>query len=137
MAWQYESSTGKLYDTDGKFVGQGYAGGGLDKNNAICAAGKNNPAYQNVHNCGPLPEGMYTANAPVDTQTHGPYVSWCTPDDTNEMYGRDFFGMHGDSVVDPGWASDGCIVQTHATRVAWWESGDRRLQVLANIGASA
>ena len=133
MSWTYESSTGKLFDPSMNLAGTGYAGGGLDKTNAEAAAGKNNPALQAEHNVGPLPVGWYTVNAPVDTRTHGPYVLWLTPDADNEMFGRDAFGIHGDSVVDPGWASDGCVIQSHETRVAVWESGDRRLQVVAKV----
>ena len=131
--WTYESSTGKLFDAAMNLEGAGYAGGGCDKTNAEAAAGKNNPDLQSVHNVGPLPVGRYTFNAPVDTRTHGPYVLWLAPDPDNEMFGRDAFGLHGDSVVDPGWASDGCIVQAHSVRVKVWESGDTRLEVVAKV----
>ena len=100
--WVYEQATGQLIRSDGEIVGTGYAGRGEYKNQ---------PSAQHVHDEGPLPCGIYFMQAPVDTKTHGPYVIWLTPKETNEMFGRSGFGMHGDSVIDPGTASDGCIVQ--------------------------
>ncbi len=131
--WTYVQSTGELVDASGEVVGRGYAGGGLDKENEEAAAGKNNPEMQNVPFVGPLPEGNYGFEAPVDSRVVGRYALRLDPDAANEMYGRDGFFMHGDSIVDPGWASDGCIVMPETVRVAVWESGDRRLQVVAKI----
>jgi hypothetical protein len=101
--------------------GCGYAGRGV---------GKNNPLMQNVSNVGPLPAGTYTIESPVDTETHGLYVLWLTPDPMNEMFGRTGFGIHGDSIDNPGNASEGCIVLPRITREAIWESGDRQLLVV-------
>jgi hypothetical protein len=122
--WRYEQVTGRMLDSAGELVAVGYAGKGV---------GKNNPALQDQHNLGPLPQGMYSILAPVDTRTHGPYVLWLLPAAMNEMFGRSGFGIHGDSVVEPGTASDGCIILPHAARVQIGESGDRALEVVAGV----
>src|ERR1035437_2005502 len=106
MTWTYEQATGKLLH-DGDLVATGYSGAG---------GGKNNPTTQDVHNVGPIPIGHYTIEAPVDTVTHGPYVLRLEPDLANEMFGRAGFLIHGDSVVHPGTASEGCIIQARTVR---------------------
>jgi hypothetical protein len=105
-------------------IGTGYAGRG---------EGLNNPAMQAVPNIGPLPQGIYTINPPINTTTHGPYVMWLTPDPANEMFGRFGFGIHADEIANPGkhLASTGCIVMSNEARLAIWESGDRQLRVAA------
>lgn len=132
-----------MFDTDMRDVAallgvmHGYSGGGTDKTNARMAACKNNPSMQNVAFGGPIPEGMYTAaHRVVQTRTHGPDVIWLTPDATNKMYGRAGFGEHGDSIIDPGWASDGCIIQAHPVRLAHDAVivvGDNRVKVVAYL----
>jgi Tlde1 domain len=120
--WEYNISSGTLFDAEGNPVATGYAGKG---------EGKNNPRWQAIHNSGPLPVGEYTIHPPVDTQTHGPFVLWLTPNPLNMMYGRSGFGIHGDRVGKPGTASDGCIILPRAVRERIWESGDHRLVVTA------
>ena len=39
--------------------------------------------------------------------------------------------MHGDSIEHPGAASEGCIIVARPIREQVWESGDRKLQVIA------
>ena len=109
----YSQKTGELQTAVGVLLGTGYAGHG---------AGVNNPALQSVHDTGPLPQGVYTINPPVDTATHGPYVMWLTPDASNEMFGRSGFGIHADEIAHPGQrlASTGCIVMSNSARVAIW-----------------
>jgi len=119
----YFQSTGRL-ERDGALLGTGYAGRG---------EGKNNPLLQNVANTGPLPRGFYTLSAPIDTVTHGPYVLWLTPDPGNDMFGRFGFGIHGDSVIHPGNASEGCIVIDYTARMGAWEDGEteqHRIEVM-------
>lgn len=118
--WTYEQVTGRLLH-EGDLVATGYSGAGV---------GKNNPAMQDVHNVGPIPVGNYAIKAPVDTVTHGPYVLALEPAADNEMFGRSGFLMHGDSVVHPGTASEGCIIQARKTRESVWESGDFNLEVV-------
>jgi hypothetical protein len=121
---RYEQATGRMLEASGALIGRGYAGK---------AAGTNNPALQNVINVGPLPQGSYAINAPVDTATHGPFVMWLTPKPTNQMFGRTGFGIHGDSIEHPGLASDGCIVLKRPEREAVWNTGDRDLDVVSGI----
>ena len=134
MAWTYEQSTGRLFNSDGKLINIGYSGGGCDPLNVDHVKGKNNPSMESIHNIGPLPSGGYTMESPVNSHTHGPYAIPLIPDITNEMFGRDAFMCHGDSIVHPGFASDGCIIQSpQAIRVSMWESGDRRINVMATV----
>ena len=119
MTWQYAQSSGQL-SQDGEAVAVGYSGAG---------EGKNNPDMQAVHDVGPLPVGRYTIGAPCDTMTHGPYVLRLTPDAANDMCGRAGFLIHGDSVVRPGTASEGCIILPRAVRENIWHSGDTELEV--------
>ncbi len=119
MTWKYSQASGWL-SRNGDNVAEGYSGAG---------DGKNNPAMQDVHNVGPIPVGNYTIEAPIDTKTHGPYVMHLTPDLANEMYGRSAFMIHGDSKVDPGTASEGCLIFPRAIREAIWASGDTELTV--------
>ena len=119
MTWTYEQASGRMLH-DGERVAIGYSGAG---------EGKNNPALHAEHNVGPIPAGNYTIGEPSDTKTHGPYVLHLTPDPANEMYGRAGFLIHGDSVVEPGTASEGCIILGRLIRTKIWESGDTQLQV--------
>lgn len=120
MTWRYEQVTGRLLH-DGARVAIGYSGAG---------EGKNNPAMQDVHNVGPIPKGAYTIEAPVDTKTHGPYVLHLVPAPENEMFGRSAFMIHGDSVVHPGTASEGCMIFSRTVREQIWTSGDTALEVV-------
>jgi len=119
--WTYEQSSGKIFDPSGALAGTGYSG---------APEGKNNSLMQAIHNIGPIPIGFYTIEAPIDSAVHGKYAMRLIPDVLNEMFGRDGFLIHGDSVVDPGTASEGCIIQAKNTRVAIWESSDHRLEVV-------
>lgn len=124
--WTYSQTSGEMVSPDGEVVGIGYSGAG---------PGKNNPAMQDVHNVGPCPVGEYTMGAPVNSHVHGPYAIPLDPDATNEMFGRDAFMCHGDSIVNPGNASEGCIIQEHPVRVKMWESEDHRLEVVKELTA--
>jgi hypothetical protein len=122
--WTYEIITGRLYDNDGELVGVGYSG---------APSQKNNPDAQSMKNEGPIPVGKYTIGSPVNSVTHGPFVLSLTPDENNLMWGRSAFLLHGDSKVDPGNASEGCIIQSRDVRETVWASGDHELQVVAGI----
>lgn len=117
---QYEISTGTLRK-DGVFLGVGYSG------QPEC---KNDPNKCSVRCKGPIPPGLYGIGAPVDTMTHGPYVLPLTPNPKNEMYGRSGFLIHGDSVVHPGTASEGCIILPRTVREAIHNSADINLEVV-------
>ena len=68
--------------------------------------------------------------------THGPYVLPLTPDPENLMYGRDGFLIHGDSITNPGSASEGCIILPRSARTMIAASGDNRLEVVGDKLAS-
>lgn len=122
MPWTFEVTTGVMYDPAGKAVGAGYSG----------APGyKNDPAAETLRDLGPIPKGTYVIGEPVDTVTHGPYVLPLTPDPQNNMHDRSSFLIHGDSVVSPGTASKGCIIQSRATRLLIGQSVDKILEVVA------
>lgn len=120
MTIRYHISSGTL-TKDGQIIGLGYSG------QPEC---KNDPDKCSVHNAGPIPPGGYTIGEPFDSHTHGPFVLPLTPSDTNEMYGRSGFLIHGDSLMRPGTASQGCIIMRRAVRNAVYESGDRLLEVV-------
>jgi Protein of unknown function (DUF2778) len=122
LSWKYQQSTGWLLGTDGS-VFKGYSGAEPE--------GFNNPAMQEVHNIGPIPQGMYTIEAPMDTEAHGPYALPLIPVEGNQMFGRSSFLMHGDSIESPGTASEGCVIMARAIRQIVWNSTDHVLQVIA------
>ena len=122
MSWIYEQVSGRLYAPDGDLVGVGYSG---------AADGKNNPACQSIHDLGPIPVGVYHIGPAVNTVTHGPFVLPLTPDPSNTMFGRFGFLIHGDSIVAPVTASQGCIIMSRDVREAIAISGDTDLQVVA------
>jgi hypothetical protein len=128
MAWTYAQKTGELQQ-DGKHVASGYSGSG---------AGKNNPAMEKVHSVGPIPHGDWTiVGPPVDTIDHGPYVLTLQPSASTNTFDRTGFRMHGDSKESPGCASQGCVIMPRPVRAQVWKSGDRDLEVVAEISAPA
>lgn len=116
--WLYRIKSGELLQ-DGSHVGSGYSG------QPEC---KNDPNMCSVRDAGPIPPGLYTIGEPTDTKTHGPFVLPLTPDESNEMFGRSGFLIHGDSVSKPGTASHGCIIMPRAVREAIHASGDGELE---------
>lgn len=93
--------------------------------------GKNNPAMQNVPNVGPLPQGHYTIEIdnPFQHPRCGPYCLRLIPDESNDMFGRSGFLIHGDSIDAPGTASHGCIIVPQYIRRALVATGESRLEV--------
>jgi hypothetical protein len=89
---------------------------------------------ENVHNVGPIPQGDWTIEGPlVNTAEHGPYVLTLKPSADTPTFGRDGFLPHGDSKESPGCASHGCVIMPRSVREQVWESGDRDLEVVAEI----
>lgn len=124
--WSYEQALGRISHNNATLC-MGYAGKG---------DGKNNPAMQNISFVGPVPCGDYTIGAPYDSSKTGEYTLPLTPDPKNEMFGRDGFKCHGDSIEDPGNASDGGIVAPLYARIRIWESGDHDLRVVEVLPAA-
>ena len=82
---------------------------------------------------GPIPCGLWDiCGPPYSTKTHGPYVLRLEPEKWTVTFGRTGFLMHGDSKQNPGDASEGCIIQGPLVRMTVWQSGDRRLRVIAD-----
>jgi hypothetical protein len=125
--WTYIQKSGELLHA-GEHEGVGYSG--FD-DPLSGQAGKNNPDLQNVHEVGPIPVGRYVIGSPHDTLTHGPFVLPLTPDAANEMFDRSGFLIHGDSVVEPGTASRGCIIMSRTIRNEVAASGDHVLTVIS------
>jgi hypothetical protein len=118
----YSQLTGVMTQ-DGEVIGEGYSGN---------AAGKNNPAMQNVPNVGPLPQGLWEIGIPEDRNgTLGPVAMPLAPEDGTETFGRSEFWIHGDSAAHPGLASHGCIIMPRSVRQLIADSGETVLQVTA------
>ena len=118
--WTYNQATGVL-SKDGEAVGNGYSGFG---------EGKNNPEMQQVEDIGPIPKGTYEIGSPHDTASHGPFVMALSPAPGTEMFGRNGFLIHGDSIADPGTASHGCIILARNVRDTIAASGDDQIEVV-------
>ena len=123
----YSQSTGALVDADKGVVAQGWAGNG---------EGKNNPAMQEVHGVGPLPQGRWMlGHWEAFHPGLGPLVCRLTQVE-GETYGRDGFFIHGASqVLDPahgyGQESKGCLVLPRSQRELLQKTGVTHLQVVA------
>jgi hypothetical protein len=125
--WTYSQCNGIIYDPAMVFAGKGYAGAG---------SGKNNPDQQDVHNVGPIPQGLYDIEGPPFIHpTAGPNTLRLIAREGTETYGRAGFMMHGDTTPS-GFASEGCIVQNPDVRLKVWASGDRLLNVVAFVPAT-
>jgi hypothetical protein len=121
MAWIYSQSTGIL-SHDGRHIATGYSG--HDE-------GKNNPAMQEVENVGPCPQGRYEIGPPKDNPHVGPFALPLTPMPGTNTFGRFAFLIHGDSIVHPGTASEGCIILLRDARNKIAASDDQELIVTA------
>jgi hypothetical protein len=128
MPWTYRQIDGLLLDPEGNLGGSGYSG---------AREGKNNPALQGIHNVGPIPRGDYVLGKPQTTITHGPFVLPLLAMATNNMFGRYGFLIHGDSVIEPGTASEGCIILPRDVRENIWNSPDHLLTVISGPVPSA
>lgn len=117
----YRQSTGEMIYGDTP-LGIGYSGFGQ---------GKDNPAMQNIHNVGPIPEGFWRIGPLEDRpQDLGPVVMPLTPEEETETFGRSEFWIHGDSQSHPGLASHGCIILARSIRQFIADSSDDLLEVL-------
>jgi hypothetical protein len=122
VTWAYSQSTGEMA-RDGVYLCRGYAG---------FKEGKNQGSFESVHDIGPIPRGRWTITALIDKHPRlGPLCLYLTPGVNTTTFGRDQFFIHGDSLIDPGSASHGCIIIGRMYREAMWRSGDRDLEVKA------
>jgi hypothetical protein len=123
--WIYAQDSGKLFlHTEVldkiELIAIGYSGAGW---------GKDNPTAAYQHNIGPIPAGLFKIESPRDT-VHSPYTLPLTPNPANEMFGRSGFLIHGDSILNPGTASQGCVILPREIRQIIWNSGDHDFQVV-------
>jgi len=118
---KYIQKTGEIFDIKGVLLGTGYSGHGL---------GKNNPEMEDVKNVGPLPRGAYIILSPHDSDHTGPFTMSLIPDPNNQMFGRSGFAIHGDSIKEPGTASNGCIIMPRRVREEIYKSNDKYLEVI-------
>lgn len=115
--WRYEQSTGRLWH----LVATGYSG----KEEA-----KNQPGLDAVKNRGPIPAGKWQMVSVFDHASKGPICIRLEPYRDTDAHGRSGFLIHGDSVKEPGTASEGCIILPREVRKAIWASADRELEVV-------
>lgn len=114
--WRYEQSTGRLW----RLVATGYSG----KEEA-----KNQPDLEDVKGRGPIPRGRWAITEKFDSPRRGPFCLRLEPVG-HSAHGRSSFLIHGDSIKEPGTASEGCIILSRATRIRIWESEDREIEVV-------
>ena len=128
--WVYDQKTGELshVSSSGKSteVGTGYSGNGK---------GWNNPAEQNVHNVGPIPQGKWHIGPQRMHTTHDGQIKLpgsmrLTPLPGTNNFNRHGFLMHGDNSAHNNSASDGCIVMGPRIRDQVGNSPDRTLEVV-------
>lgn len=117
----YSQSTGVL-TRNGKHVATGYAGHGT---------GKNNPGAQREKGVGPLPRGDWNIGSVRNSPNTGPYTITIEPGTETDTFGRSLFRIHGDSIKNPGTASNGCIILPRAIRESIIASGDTLLRVVS------
>lgn len=132
MPHLYEIKTGRWFH-DGKLLGTGFAGNDPNHNGRHDSGeGLNDPSMVAVKSTGPLPPALYEITPPVNHPTCGAFAMYLKPLQPLVMFGRDGFFIHGGG---PG-ASLGCIVLPRAVREAIWATGDRRLNVVAELEAA-
>lgn len=131
----YHQSTGKLVRCDHvSFHGEG---DGFDVVNphlitygyAGHGKGKNNPDLETEPFVGPIPRGFYTIGKPRRSKRTGPHVIDLVPF-LHDAHQRTAFQIHGDSIRNPGHASNGCIILSRWARNLISESGDKALLVV-------
>lgn len=123
--WTYHQKSGKLFH-NGVFVATGYSGQ---------PGYKNDPTKQHLRALGPVPRGKWKITERYDSKNVGPYTLKLQAvddrfDDVHDETKRSAFRIHGDSIKNPGTASNGCIILGRPIRERIWKSGDRDLEVV-------
>ena len=136
MPGLYESSTGKTYDGEGRYLFTAYSGHG---------EGKNNPAMEAVKGVGPIPQGLWRMLPPRNRNQHpdiaageefghtGDYSIPLVPVD-HDAHGRTAIYFHGEKIgAPPGTTSNGCPVRSpQSDRERLWRGcPDHMLRVVA------
>lgn len=128
--WTYRQRSGELL-RDGKFVAKGYSGKDDGDGVPEPGEGKNDPSAQTIRSIGPIPVGRYAIGQPFTHKTAGVFVMRLHPVAGTNTFGRSGFLIHGDSIKNPGTASQGCIVLPRWVRRTIWESRDLELEVVS------
>ena len=119
MNLYWSQSKGQMTDDDGHAIATGWAGNNKNpKWNPRKTPGKNCTAYEDMHNIGPLPRGLYKVGQWGPHPELGELSATLTQID-GETFGRDSFYIHGPD-KDPefyGEESRGCIVLPHDQRL--------------------
>ena len=76
-----------------------------------------------------MPAGALQIGPPKDDNHVGPFALPLTPMPGTDTFGRFAFLIHGDSIVHPGTASEGCIILLRDARNQIAASGDQELIV--------
>lgn len=121
----YSQGWGNLY-RDSEVIGTGYSGHG---------DGLNDPAYEAVHDVGPIPAGLYRMTEYREDDPHtGKGTIVLEPEPGTDTHGRGGFRIHGDNAAGNRSASHGCIVIGNAAfrKEKMWNTGDRLLSVVLN-----
>ena len=125
--WIYNIRQGTMTAPDGTVEGHGYSGQPQYKNDPTAVAIKGE---------GPIPPGRYrmtsffNESGPRYAKPKGPIVCQLMPVFGTQMFQRSGFMIHGDSIAEPGHASDGCIILGRAIRLSMSLSDDHELLVL-------
>jgi hypothetical protein len=120
MSWDYEQSSGRFFDPEGIYIGDGYSGIGL---------GLNNDSDQQTPNEGPIPQGQYSIGQAFTHPQCGPLSMRLDPINGTDTFGRSGFLIHGDSTAMNHTASHGCVILSHDIRQLIENSTDRVLLV--------
>ena len=117
MGWKYSQSSGKL-SHNGSYMATGYSGAGTCKNVPNC---------EHKPNVGPIPRGAWRIGGYDGSK--GPLTIDLEPVGHN-AHGRTLFRIHGDSISNPGTASEGCIIMPRSVRQKIVKSADKILEVV-------
>lgn len=120
MPW-FVQKTGNFYDDKMNKIGTGVSGH---------PPGTNNPDWEKQRGVGPLPVGTYHIGPAFSHPHLGPVVMALGPDDSNHMYSRSGFFIHGFSATHYDYSSDGCICLERTAREAISKLLNRELRVV-------
>lgn len=118
MTWTYHQKTGALHNLNGEYIGRGYSGTGV---------GRDNPELEGVVQLGPIPRGRWLILPAYKHKRLGPVVMNLEPVG-HTAKGRSLFRIHGDNKIND--ASNGCIILSRPLREMITDSGDTTLDVV-------
>lgn len=131
MSWTYRINTHTLTSP----TGQTYSGG--------IYSGAFGPNQNNAASCDlsgmvgvcPIRPGSWTGTMILNSDKTGPDTIILEPDKPTAAaltalgHVPGSYRMHGDSIANPGHASEGCLIAPHEVRMAFWSSPDHELIV--------